>query len=56
MVKQNATGGFALNFGTEYKFPYGIKPILPVAANSVSILTFVTDGVNMYGISQGDFK
>ena len=56
VVKQNTTGGFGLNFGTEYKFPSGIKPIIPTSANSVTILTFVSDGVNMYGLQQGDFK
>jgi len=56
LVKQNTTGGFALNFGTEYKFPAGIKPIIPITANSVTILTFVSDGVNMYGLQQGDFR
>ena len=56
IVKQNATGTHTLTYGTEYKFPSGIKPLIPVTANSVTILTFVTDGVNMYGLSQGDFK
>jgi hypothetical protein len=56
IVKQDATGTRTLTYGTEYKFPSGIKPLIPVTANSVTILTFVTDGVNMYGLSQGDFK
>ena len=56
IVKQDATGTRTLAYGTEYKFPSGIKPLIPVTANSVTILTFVTDGVNMYGLSQGDFK
>jgi hypothetical protein len=56
IVKQDATGSRTLAYGTEYKFPLGIKPIMPTAPNSVTILTFVTDGVNMYGLSQGDFK
>ena len=56
IVKQDATGSRTLAYGTEYKFPSGIKPIMPTAPNSVTILTFVTDGVNMYGLSQGDFK
>ena len=56
IVKQDATGSRTLSYGTEYKFPSGIKPIMPTAPNSVTILTFVTDGVNMYGLSQGDFR
>ena len=56
IVKQDATGTRTLSYGTEYKFPSGIKPIMPTAPNTVTILTFVTDGVNMYGLSQGDFK
>ena len=56
IIKQDATGGHALSYATDYKFPSGIKPIIATTPNAVTILTFATDGVNMYGLHQGDFK
>lgn len=55
-VKQDATGSRTLSFGSAYKFPGGTAPTLTAAANAVDILTFVSDGTNMYAVSQLDFK
>ncbi len=56
IVKQDATGGRTLSFGSAYKFPGGTAPTLTAAANAVDILTFVSDGTNMYAVSRLDFK
>lgn len=56
VVKQDATGGRTLAFGTAYKWPGGTAPTLTAAANAVDIITFYSDGTNMYGIHQGDFQ
>lgn len=55
-VKQDATGSRTLAFDTAYKFPGGAAPSLSSDANSVDILTFVSDGTSMCGILQGNFS
>jgi len=52
IVKQDATGSRTLVYGTVYKWPGGTAPTLSTAASSIDILTFVSDGTNMYGVSQ----
>ena len=54
-VKQSATGSNALTYDTAYKWPGGSAPILSTAANAQDILTFVSDGTNMYGVAQLGF-
>lgn len=56
IIKQDANGGRELNFGTAYKFFGGITPILSSNANAVDILTFLTDGTNLYGSIQRNFS
>ncbi len=46
-VTQSSTGTNALTYGTVYKFPGGVAPVLSVANNAVDILTFTSDGTNM---------
>jgi len=55
IVKQDATGGAALTFDTAYKFTGGTAPTITATANAVDILTFISDGSNMYCIAQQDF-
>lgn len=55
IVKQDATGSRTLAYGTAYKWPEGTAPVLSTAANAVDILTFVSDGTNMYGQIQKAF-
>jgi hypothetical protein len=54
-VKQDATGNRTLSFGANYKWPSGTAPTVTPTANKVSILTFVSDGTNMYGVSSLDY-
>lgn len=56
IVKQDGSGGHTLAFGSSYKFPSGIAPVVASGANDVSIITFVSDGTNMYGVGQVDFS
>jgi len=56
IVKQDATGSRTLSYGTAYKWPGGTAPTLTTTASAVDILTFVSDGTNMYGVSTLDFS
>jgi hypothetical protein len=50
LVKQDATGGWSLIFGTAYKWASGGAPTLSsLGANGVTLISFRTDGTNMYG-------
>lgn len=54
-VVQDATGSRTLSYGANYKWPGGVAPVLSTAANAIDILTFYTDGTNMYGSIQKAF-
>jgi hypothetical protein len=56
IVKQDATGGRTLSYGSEYKFPGGTAPTLSTGANDVDVLCFVSDGTNLYGSALLDFS
>lgn len=47
-VTQSSTGTNALTYGANYKFPGGVAPTLSVANNAVDVLTFISNGTNMY--------
>jgi hypothetical protein len=51
IVKQNGTGNNTLSFGANYKWPSSATPTVTQTANSASILTFISDGTYMYGVS-----
>ena len=55
-VIQDATGNRTLAYNSVFKFPGGAAPTLSTAANAIDILTFISDGTNMYGVFQGDFS
>jgi hypothetical protein len=55
IVKQDATGSRTLSYDSAYKFARGAAPVLTTTANAVDILTFVSDGTNMYGVIQKAF-
>lgn len=56
IVKQDGTGTRTLAYNAVFKFPGGTAPTLSTGANDVDILTFVSDGTNMYGVAQLDFS
>ncbi len=55
-VIQDGTGSRTLAYGTAYKFPGGFAPVLSTGVNDVDILTFHSDGTNMFGVIQQDFS
>jgi len=55
-VVQDGTGSRTLTFGANYKWPGGTAPTLTTTAGAVDIISFVSDGTNMYGVFQGDFS
>lgn len=56
ILKQDATGGRALVFSSSYKFPGGSNPVLSASANAIDIVSFISDGTNMYGIINYNFS
>jgi hypothetical protein len=49
ILNQDATGGRTVTWGSAYKWPSGTPPALSSAANATDIITFVSDGTNLYG-------
>jgi len=56
IVKQDATGSRTINWGTQYKWQSGIAPVLTSLSNGIDILTFISDGTNLYGLIAKDFR
>lgn len=57
IVNQDGTGDRTLAYDTAYKFIGGTAPVLTTGTPSaVDILTFVSDGTNMYGVISKDFS
>jgi hypothetical protein len=56
IVKQDTTGSRTLGYGANYKWASGTAPTLSLGSNAVDILTFISDGTNMYGVEQKDFR
>ena len=55
VVKQDATGGRTLSFGTDYKFAGGTAPTVTATASKADVLTFLCDGTNMLGVASQIF-
>jgi hypothetical protein len=53
---QDGTGSRTLGYNAVFKFPGGTNPVLTTAANSVDILTGVSDGTNVYCNIANDLK
>lgn len=56
IVKQDSNGNHEMTFGSAYKFPNGLAPVLSMAANAIDIITFLSDGTNLYGSFLGSFS
>lgn len=49
LVTQDAVGGRTLAFGSQYKFPYGLVPIISTEANAIDMLVvFCVSPTNFY--------
>lgn len=49
LVAQDGTGIRTLAYGTAYKWPDGVAPILTTTASKKDLLTFFCDGTDMHG-------
>jgi len=56
IITQDGTGSRVITWGSAYKFPGGSKFVLSTAVSAVDIITFITDGTNMYGVGQANFS
>lgn len=56
IVRQDATGGRSLAFGSAYNWPGGTTPTLSAGANAVDVISCVCDGTNLYCTIQQDFS
>jgi len=54
-VIQDGTGSRTLAYNAVFKWPGGTTPTLSTAASAIDILTFISDGTNMYGVAQKAF-
>jgi hypothetical protein len=46
---QDGTGSRTVTWGTAYKFPAGVKPVLSTAPGAIDLMSFFCDGTNLYG-------
>ena len=54
-VIQDAGGTNTLAYGNAYKWEGGTAPVITATGDAIDILTFVSDGTNMYGVIAQDF-
>ena len=55
-IIQDATGGRTATWNSVFKWAGGSAPTLSTGANAIDVLTFVSDGTNMYGAAQLGFS
>lgn len=51
IVKQDGTGSRTLSYASEFKWVGGSTPTLTTTASAIDVLTFISDGTNMLGVS-----
>ena len=54
-VIQDGTGSRTITWNAVFKWPSATAPTLTTTAAGIDILTFVSDGTNLYGVWQGAF-
>lgn len=55
-VIQDGAGGHTLTFDTDFKWPGGTAPTITSGAGAVDVITFLSDGTNMFGVYSQDFQ
>ncbi len=50
IIKQDAVGGHTLAFASGYVWVEGGVPVVSPGANAVTVLSFISDGISMYGL------
>jgi hypothetical protein len=56
IVTQGTGGNNTLSFSTAYKFTGGVAPVLSTGSAQVDVLSFVTNGTVLYGVSSQNFS
>jgi hypothetical protein len=56
LVTQGTGGNNTLSFSTAYKFTGGVAPVLSTGSAQVDVLSFVTNGTVLYGVSSQNFS
>lgn len=56
IVTQGTAGNNTLSFGTAYKFPGGTAPSLSTGSSQVDVLSFVSNGTLLYGVTSQNFS
>lgn len=55
-VIQDGTGSRTITWNSVFKWPAAVAPVLTTTANRRDILTFVSDGTNLYGSYLSDVR
>lgn len=55
-VRQDGTGSRTLSYGPAYLWPGGTAPVLTTTADAADVLTFISNGTNMFGSSQLNYQ
>ena len=55
-IIQDATGTRTITWNTVFKWAGGTAPTLSTGGGAIDIITFVSDGTNLYGCSQLNFS
>jgi hypothetical protein len=56
LIVTQSGGNNTLSFSTAYKFPGGNVPVLSTGASQVDVLSFVSNGTVLYGVSSQNFS
>jgi len=56
LVTQGTGGSNTLSFSTAYKFPSGAVPVLSTGSGQVDVVSFVTNGTVLFGVSSQNFS
>jgi len=56
LIVTQSGGNNTLSFSTAYKFTGGNVPVLSTGASQVDVLSFVTNGTVLYGVSSQNFS
>lgn len=55
-LTQDGTGSRTVTWNSVFKWPNGTAPTLSTAAGSLDILSFTSDGTNLYGVAALKFS
>ncbi len=56
IIKNSSGGGETLVYDTNYYFPGGTGFTINTDADSINVLTFLSDGTHMLGVGQANFQ